>query len=70
MWKELILDVPHRQVVFTIPQDAEDRCQSSHFIENHKVIDKIIDHLKLIFAAEHQKEILILKMQTTVVKQK
>ena len=66
MWKELILDVPHRQVVFTIPQDAEDRCQSSHFIENHKVID----HLKLIFAAEHQKEILILKMQTTVVKQK
>ncbi len=41
MREELLLDVPHRQVVFTIPK-----------MLRNNAIDRIIRHLKLAFAAE------------------
>ena len=59
MREELILDAPHRQVVFTIPKMLRIFFKYSgglmkviSFIEDYKVIDKIIDHLKLTFKAE------------------
>jgi len=59
MREELILDAPHRQVVFTIPnmlriffKYSGGQMRIISFIEDYKVIDKIIDHLKLTFKAE------------------
>ena len=59
MREELILRTPHRQVVFTIPKMLRIFFKYSgglmkviSFIEDYKVIDKIIDHLKLTFKAE------------------
>ena len=55
MREELILDAPHRQVVFTIPiicPECGGTMRIISFIEDYKVINKIIDHLKLTFKAE------------------
>ena len=59
MREELILDAPHCQVVFTIPKMLRiffkysgGQMRIISFIEDYKVIDKIIDHLKLTFKAE------------------
>mgnify|MGYP005832949099 CR=1 FL=1 len=57
MREELLVDVPHRQVVFTIPKMLRlffrynRRMRIISFLTDYAVVDRIINHLKLTFIA-------------------
>jgi len=48
MREELVLNVPHSQVVFTIPR----MLRIIAFITDYAVVDRILNHLKLTFVAD------------------